>query len=50
MFPKENWLNAEAPLEKNDYPEIDNTDQCNEEPITKYMCMIHKLQWAVTLR
>ena len=38
-----------APLEKNDHPELDNTEPCNEEQITKYMCMIGQLQWAVTL-
>ena len=41
--------NIRAPLEKNDHPELDNTELCNEEQITKYMCMIGQLQWAVTL-
>ena len=49
MFPKENLINIKAPLEKNDHPELDNTELCNEEQITKYMCMIGQLQWAVTL-
>ena len=31
------------------HPELDNSDLCNEEQITKYMCMIGQLQWAVTL-
>ena len=34
---------------KNDHPELDNTELCNKEQITKYMCMIGQLQWAVTL-
>ena len=49
MFPNENFLNVKSPLEKNDHPELDNTKLCNEEQITKYMCMIGQLQWAITL-
>ena len=39
MFPGENFINAE----------LDNSELCNEEQITKYMSMIGQLQWAVTL-
>ena len=39
MFPNENFLNIKAPLKMNDHPELDNTELCNEEQITKYMCM-----------
>ena len=49
MFPKENLLNLKAPLEKNHHRELDNTELCNEDQITKYMCIIGQLQWAVTL-
>ena len=49
MFPNENFLNVKSPLEKNDHPELDNTELCNEELIPKYMCMIAQLQWAITL-
>ena len=49
MFPDENFINAKSPLEKNDHPELDNSELCNEEQITKYMCMISQLQWAITL-
>ena len=49
MFPKEDLLNVKAPHEKNDHPELDNTELCNEEQITKYKYMIGQLQWAVTL-
>ena len=49
MFPKENLFNVKSPLEKNDHPEQDTTELCNEEQITKYMCMIGQLQWAVVL-
>ena len=49
MFPNENFLNIKAPLKKNDNPELDNTELCNEDQITKCMCMIGQLLWAVTL-
>ena len=49
MFPNENFLNVKSPLEKNDHLELDNTEQCDEEQITKYMGMIGQLQWAITL-
>ena len=39
MFPNENFINAISPL-KNDHPELDNSELCNEEQITKYMSMI----------
>ena len=42
MFLNENILTA--PPKKNDHPEPDNTELCNEEQITKYMCMIGQLQ------
>ena len=44
MFPNENFLNVTSPLEKNDHPELDNTELCNEKQITKYMCMIGQLR------
>ena len=49
MFPNENFINVKSPLEKNDHPELDNSELCNEEQITKYMSMIGQLQWAITL-
>ena len=49
MFPNETFINAKSPLEMNDHPELDNSELCNEEQITKYMCMIGQLQWAITL-
>ena len=35
MFPNENFINATSPLEKDDHPELDNAELCNEEQITK---------------
>ena len=49
MFPNENFINVKSPLEKNDYPELDNSELCNEEQIIKYMCMIGQLQSAIIL-
>ena len=49
MFPNEIFINAMSPLEKNDHPELDNSELCNEEQITKYMCMIGQLQWVIAL-
>ena len=37
MFPNKNFLNVKSPLEKNDHPELDNTELYNEEQITKKM-------------
>ena len=49
MFPNKYFLNVKSPLEKNDHPELDNTELCNEEQITKYMCMIGQLLRSITL-
>ena len=49
MFPNENFINAKSPLGKNDHPELDNSELCNEEQITEYMFMIGQIQWAITL-
>ena len=38
-----------SPLEKGDHPEIDDTEELNEEGIKKYQTMIGCLQWAVSL-
>ena len=49
IFSNENFLYVKSPLEKNGHQELDNTELCNEEQITKYMYMIEQLQWAITL-
>ena len=49
MFPNENFINTKSPLEKNDHPELDNSELSNEEQITKCMSMIGQLQLAITL-
>ena len=49
MLPDKNFINAKSLLEKNDHAELDNSELCYEEQITKYMCMIGQLQWAISL-
>ena len=48
-FRDKNLINTKSPLEKKDHPELDNPEFCNEEQITKYMCMIGQLHWGITL-
>ena len=49
MFPGERLPQVISPLDKNDHPELDNSELANDDLITKFMCMIGQLQWAVTL-
>ena len=49
MLPDENFINDKSPLAKNHHPELDNSELCNEEQITKYMRMIGQIQWVITL-
>ena len=49
MFANKNFINDKSTQEKNDDQELDNSELCNEAQITKYMSMIGKLQWAITL-
>ena len=48
MFPDGHLPKVKSHLDKNDYPELENTELANDELITKFMCMIGQLQWAVT--
>ena len=49
MFPGESLPQVKSPLDKNDHPELDNSELASAELITKFMCMVGQLQWAVTL-
>ena len=49
MFPGESFPQVKSPLDKNDHPELENSELANDDLITKFMCMIGQLQWAVTL-
>ena len=48
MFPGKSLPQVISPLDKNDHPELDNSDLSSDEIITKFMCMAGQLQWAVT--
>ena len=49
MFPDETLPQLKSPLDKNDHPELDSSELASDDLITKFMCMIGQLQWAVTL-
>ena len=49
MFPGESLPQVKSHLDNNDHPELDNSELANDDLITKFMCMIGQLQWAVTL-
>ena len=49
MFPGDSLPQVRSPLDKNDNPELDNSELASDDLITKFMCMIGQLQWAVTL-
>jgi hypothetical protein len=38
-----------SPLEKGDHPEVDTSEELDEEGIKKYQMMIGCLQWAISL-
>ena len=48
MFPGETLPQVKSPLDKDDHSELDNSELANDDLITKFMCMIRELQWAVT--
>ena len=41
--------NFNSPLERNDHPEVDESEELSIEDIIKYQSMIGALQWAVSL-
>ena len=41
--------NHNSPLERNDYPEVDETDELDAEGTVKYQSMTGALQWAISL-
>ena len=49
MFPGESLLQVKSRLDKNDHPELEISELASDDLITKFMCMIGQLQWAVTL-
>jgi len=49
MFGSKPRTNITSPLEKNDHPEIDNSELLDEEGVQQYQSLIGSLQWAVSL-
>ena len=49
MFKQDPPRNMTTPLDKNDHPELDDTELLNGEYIQHYLIMIGQLQWIVTL-
>ena len=49
MIPGESLPQVRSPLDRNDHPELDISDLASKDLITKFMCMVGQLQWAVTL-
>ena len=43
--PREYW----SPLDKGDHPEVDLSEELDQEGIMRYQSMIGCLQWAVSL-
>ena len=50
MFKQDPPKNMRAPPEKNDHPELDDTELLIGESIQHNLTMIGQLQWLVTLR
>ena len=49
MFKQDPPINIRTPLDKNDHPELDDTELLTGESIHHYLTMIGQLQWLVTL-
>ena len=49
MFPGESFPQVKSPLDKNDHPDLDNSELARDDLITKFMWMVGQLQWAVAL-
>ena len=49
MFKQDPPKNMRTPLDKNDHPELDNTDLLTGDSNQYYPTMIGQLQWLVTL-
>ena len=49
MFGKAPTQNVQAPLEKNDHPELDTSELLDVEDISKCQSLIGTLQWMITL-
>ena len=50
MFKQDPPKNMRTPLDKNDHPELDDTDILTGDSNQYYLTMIEQLQWLVTLQ
>ena len=49
MFKQDPPKNMRTPLDKNDHPELDDTELLTGKSIQHYLTMVGQLQWLVTL-
>ena len=49
MFKQDPPKNMRTPLDKNDHPDLDDTELLTGESIQHYLTMVQQLQWLVTL-
>ena len=49
MFGEKPSTKVTSPLEKNDHPELDDSELCDAEEIKQYQSVVGSLQWAVSL-
>ena len=49
MFNQDPPKNMRTPLDKNDHPELDDTELLTGESVQHYLTMVGQLQWLVTL-
>ena len=50
MFKQDSPRNMRTPLDKNDHPELDDTELLPGDSIQHYLTMIGQLQWLGTMR
>jgi len=50
MFGEKSCTKVWSPLEKNDHPELDDLDLCDDEEVKQYQCiLVGSLQWVISL-
>ena len=49
MFGEKPGTKVTSPLEKNDHPELDDSELCDAEEIRQYQSLVGSLQWAISL-
>ena len=49
MFGSKPKTNVQSPLEKGDHPELDNSEELDDDDTSKYQSLIGTLQWAISI-